>query len=300
MVVGLSFNQPKLCPNSIWNSSGITFADSSTIGASPQSIFVNSNNTVYAANFQNGHIQIWLKGSTSPTGTIITNSNRSHALFVTTAGDVYIDNYANYSIDVCLKNSTSCVFTLNMGIVCYSIFIDTNNSLYCSYRDSHKIIRRSINSSNNQITTVAGAGCPGYQSHLFYFPRGIFVTISFDLYVADTGNHRIQRFQAGQMNATTVTGREAPGTMQLSLPSEVVLDADGYLFITDSGHNRIIGSGPDGFRCVIGCTSGGGSGSNQLSYPQSMAFDSHGNIFVADTNNNRIQKFLLSSNICSK
>ncbi|CAF4380599.1 unnamed protein product, partial [Adineta steineri] len=73
----------------------------------------------------------------------------------------------------------------------------------------------------------------------------------------------------------------------------------GYLYISDCYDNRIIGSGPYGFRCLFGCTSVAGSSSNQLNYPRTFSFDSYGNLYVADQNNNRIQKFILASNSCS-
>ena len=147
---------------------------------------------------------------------------------------------------------------------------------------------------------VAGTGCAGFQPHLLFHQRGIFVTNNSELYVADTNNHRVQLFRAGQLNGTTIAGREALGTVQLRNPTAVMLDGDGYLFILDSGHYRVVGSGPYGFRCVMGCSNQTGSASDQLSNPQSMAFDSYGNIYVTDTNNNRVQKFLLSSSTCSK
>ena len=83
------------------------------------------------------------------------------------------------------------------------------------------------------------------------------------------------------------------GTFTLSCPTGIVLDADKYLFIVDSSNHRIIGSGPNGFRCLVGCLGTIGSASNQLNYPQSMAFDSYGNMFVTDQSNNRVQKFIL-------
>ena len=135
---------------------------------------------------------------------------------------------------------------------------------------------------------------------MLYSPLGIFVAINFDLYVADSCNFRVQLFRAGELNGTTVAGRGAPGTIQLNRPAAVTLDADGYLFIVDYNLASIIGSGPYGFRCVVGCTSSTGSDPNQLRNPRSMAFDSSGNIFVVDSDNSRVQKFALSLDSCSK
>ena len=298
---GVSFNQPKLCPNATWNPVAVTFAGNETVGKQPQTIFVNANNTVYTANFENGTIHVWAEGSTAPTGTILTNYTETRALFVSVTGDIYVDaGIPNKRVDVWRVDSSSSVSSLAVDDRCFSLFIDMNQSLYCSMQYSHKVIKRSLNISDTQVTTVAGAGCAGFQPHLLYYQRGIFVSASFDLYVADTNNHRVQLFRPGQLNATTVAGKEALGTAQLLNPAAVMLDGDGYLFILDCSHYRIVGSGPYGFRCVVGCTNGMGAASNQLSGSWSMAFDSHGNIFVTDTENARVQKFFLVSNTCSK
>ena len=131
-------------------------------------------------------------------------------------------------------------------------------------------------------------------------PRGIFVNTNFDLYVADRENHRIQRFPVGQYNGITMAGRGAAGTIDLHQPTGVFLDEDHYLFIVDSDNDRIIGSGPDGFRCVVGCSGTYGPASYQLGDPIYMAFDSYGNLYTTDNYNDRVQYFFLSTNSCSK
>ena len=120
------------------------------------------------------------------------------------------------------------------------------------------------------------------------------------LYVADSNNSRIQRFDFGQRNGTTVAINGLSSLIGLNYPTGVVVDGKGYLFIVDSGNNRIIGQGPNGFRCVAGCSNTSGMNNDQLSLPTSMGFDSYGNIFVADQNNSRIQRFDLATNSCSK
>ena len=297
----MSRSQPKLCPDATWNANGTTLVGNSTVGINPQTLFVDSNNTVYVSNYENGTVYMWSEGGTSPTVAIVTNYTRSNALFVSTVKDIYINTGSSCcKVDVWRENANSSFASLSIVTHCYGLFMVTNDSLYCSMRDSHQVINRSINSNNYQLTGVAGTGCAGHLPNMLQSPHGIFVTINFDLYVADTGNQRVQLFRAGQLNGITMAGIQTSGTVQLYNPMAVILDVDEYLFILDSGNHRIVGSGPNGFRCLIGCARIPGSAPDQLSGPLGMAFDRYGNIWVTDTGNGRIQKFDLSSNTCSK
>ena len=183
---------------------------------------------------------------------------------------------------------------------CRGLFIDTNNTLYCSTSNMNQVVARSLDNPRDSLRTVAGTGCVGPASDMLHSPRGIFVSLNFSLYVADYDNNRIQRFFPGQPNAVTVAGNGASGSITLHHPAAVVLDGNGFIFIGDTGNHRIIGSGSDGFRCVAGCSNASGSASDQLSSPQSISFDSYGNIWVGDTTNRRIQKFILTGNSCGK
>jgi sugar lactone lactonase YvrE len=150
------------------------------------------------------------------------------------------------------------------------------------------------------LIIVAGTGSAGSSSNELDFPYGIFVNTNFDLYVADTGNKRIQRFQSGEKNGTTVAGQGIPQNLQLNHPTNVVLDSDGYLFIADNGNHRIIRSGFDQFECIIGCTGQSGAASNELNQPYAIRFDSYGNLYVSDEQNDRIQKFTIVTDFCGK
>ena len=183
---------------------------------------------------------------------------------------------------------------------CSGLFIDINNDLYCSQYSLHQVVKKSLNDRTKSTFIAAETGCAGSASHMLNDPNGIFVTESLDLYVAEYGNNRVQLFRYGEMNGTTVAGSAAAGTITLSGPTGVAFDADGYLFILDGRNSRIVGSGPYGFRCLVGCSGSSGSASDRLSSPQGMSFDVEGNIFVADTGNTRIQKFMLSNNICGE
>jgi sugar lactone lactonase YvrE len=242
---------------------------------------------------------VWLEGNINPTRTISVNIDYSMSLFVTSVGDIYIDNGNYYGlVDKWSINTTSIAPAMYVTQSCSGLFVDINNTLYCSLANLNQVVTKSLDDSSNTLRIVVGTGCAGLAPDMLYSPNGIFVDINFNLYVSDSSNNRIQLFQSGQLNATTRAGYGAPGTITLFYPTSVVLDVDGYLFIVDRNNHRIIGSGPNGFQCVLGCSGASGSASNQLYYPQTMAFDSYGNIFVADTNNGRIQKFVLATNSC--
>jgi hypothetical protein len=165
----------------------------------------------------------------------------------------------------------------------------------------YQVVKRWLGDNATTLTTVAGTSSLGSSSNELNNPYGIFVDTNFDLYVADSGNSRIQLFLPGQLNATTVAGSGSLNTtITLNHPTGIVLDADKYLFIADYGNNRIVGSGPNGFQCIVGCSRLAGGAANQLNQPWSLSFDSYGNIFVTDRNNNRVQKFVLVTNSSGK
>jgi hypothetical protein len=300
-IVGLSYNQPKFCSSASWNPNAITFADNNTVGINPYGLFVNIDNTVYVADRSLNSILVWLQGNTNPTSTLSGGLANPFGIFASITGDIYIDNsYSNGQVDKWSPNGTGNIVTMYVNGRCYGVFVDIYDNLYCALNNFHEVVKRSFNDNANTSTIVAGNGTNGSASNMLNQPRGIFVEINFNLYVADCFNHRVQLFQAGQFNGTTIAGSGATGTITLAYPTDVVLDADGYLFISDTNNNRIVGSSPDGFRCIVGCLGTSGLASNQLNTPWSISFDSYGNIFVADAYNSRIQKFLLAPNSCGK
>ena len=222
--------------------------------------------------------------------------NETYGLFVTTNGDVYADNGLRGQVCKWTVNSTTSVSVMSVVGTCYSLFVDQNNSIYCSLSFSHIVIRRMANNAVNTTQVIAGTGVGGTTSNTLYFPFGIYVDENFSLYVADSVNDRIQLFTQGNLNAITLAGNGSNETITLNKPSGVTLDANGYLFIADTHNNRIVGSGPEGFRCIVGCSRISGPATDQLNLPWSLRFDTCGNIFVSDLYNHRIQKFSLITN----
>ncbi|CAF1300593.1 unnamed protein product, partial [Didymodactylos carnosus] len=292
-----SFNQPKFCPTAAWNPIGITFANQTTIGEKPRAIFINTNNTIYVYDEENKQLLVYHEGHINPTKINPINSSTPNSIFVTTNGDIYTDNDGVVLKWISNKNTSDTV--MNGISKCYGLFVDINDTLYCSMPRLHQVVRRWMNDSVMTPTIVAGTDKHGPALSELNLPLGIFVDVNFDLYVADCANNRVQLFQLGQSFGITVAGDGSLNpTISLSCPSGIVLDAQKYLFVVDVGNSRIIGSGPNGFRCLVGCR-GPGSQSHQLSFPMSLSFDRSGNMFVADEDNDRIQKYLLKKS-CGK
>ena len=264
-------------------------------------VFVTTNNTVYATAFGLASVLVWTEGSSNVTSALFGDLSYSHRIFVISVGDVYADDTVSHSRVAKWKlNTNNSVTIMNISGACGGIFIDIYDSFYCSHTWYHEVLKKPVHDYTNSPVLVAGNCAAGSATNMLYNPYGIFVDIDLNLYVADFGNNRIQRFRSGQLNATTLVGDGAPGTISIYNPIVVILDGIGYLFIAEYGNHRIIGSGPNGFRCVVGCTGINGTAANQLTNPRGLSFDSYGNLYVADAGNSRIQKFMLAKNSCGK
>ncbi|CAF1462736.1 unnamed protein product [Adineta steineri] len=281
LVLALSFNQPKFSSTATWDSNGITFADSSIVGVQPGAIFVNTNNTVYVTNGEDNTVLIWRDESINPTKIIHGNFTKPVSLFVTSNGDIYIDDgFENGRVQKWITETNTFATVMNVSSQCGGLFVDINDTLYCSMTVYHQVVKRLLNDTvmtSNRV--AAGTSSTGSAPNELAFPSGIFVDVNLDLYVAEWGNHRVQLFQPGKSNGITVAGITSLNpTITLSCPSGIILDNEKYLFIVDQLNRRIVGSGLNGFRCLVGCY-GWGSQSNQLDGPFSLSFDRSGNIF---------------------
>ncbi|TAE22699.1 MAG: hypothetical protein EAZ91_23250 [Cytophagales bacterium] len=146
-------------------------------------------------------------------------------------------------------------------------------------------------------TTVAGGNGDGPDANQLSSPTGLFVDANGAIYVADQGNHRIQKFLPNSTSETagiTVAGGNGPGSGpdQFENPTGVHVDVGGAIYVSDGYNNRVQ-------KWAAGATSGttvaGGNGAgpdaNQLETPYGLFVDASGAVYVADQYNNRIQKW---------
>jgi len=160
---------------------------------------------------------------------------------------------------------------------------------------SDSVLETSVATVETLGITVAGDEIAGSAPNELYYPWGVSVDGSGNVYVVDYYNNRIQKWAPGATSITTVAGTGVGGSApnQLYYPTGVFVDGSGNIFIADQSNNRIQ-------EWAAGATSGitvagtgvYGSGPDQLYYPQGVFVDGSGNIYVADMNNNRVQKWM--------
>ena len=229
-LVEVSYNAPKFSACATWNPNAITFADINQLNSSSLGLFIDRNNTLYASSFTLDSILVWTEGSSNITTRLFGTLSYSHSIFATTGGDVYADNgFVNHRLEKWAMNETDSTTIMNINGACGGLFIDINDSLYCSYTAYHQVWKKPVNGDSNSSVIIAGNGTIGAEPNTLSSPFGIFVSTDLSVYVADFGNNRIQLFRSGQINGITMAGKDAPGTIALATPIAVILDADGYI-----------------------------------------------------------------------
>jgi uncharacterized protein (TIGR02145 family)/gliding motility-associated-like protein len=150
---------------------------------------------------------------------------------------------------------------------------------------------------NTNGITVAGDVIAGTTSNRLSNPNAVFVDSIGNFYVADMGNHRIQKFTPGSTIGITVAGGNGAGSssIQLNKPTAVYLDKQGYLYVTDYNNQRVQKFPPNSISTTPGVTVAGGNGpgstSTRLNNPTGLCIDTLNYLYVSDAANNRIQRF---------
>jgi sugar lactone lactonase YvrE len=130
-------------------------------------------------------------------------------------------------------------------------------------------------------------GTAGSGNGQFNDPAGVAVDGSGFVYVADTGNNRVQKFTtAGAYVAQW--GGLGSGNGQFSGPFGITV-AGGVVYVVDTGNQRVQYFNTSGG--YLGQWGGAGSGNGTFSQPLCVAVDPSGNVYVTDYNLNLVQKF---------
>ncbi|MBS1602736.1 MAG: DUF839 domain-containing protein, partial [Bacteroidetes bacterium] len=167
-------------------------------------------------------------------------------------------------------------------------------------------------SASGTISTIAGNGTQGFSgdggiatSAQLWYPLGIAIDGSGNLYVVDLFNNRIRKITTGGI-ITTFAGNGTAGfggdggaatSAQLNQPEGVAIDGAGNVYIADTYNHRIrqvsvggiintyAGTGVEGFS-----GDGGPAARAQLGLPNTFSIDGFGNLYITDQGNADIRK----------
>ncbi len=166
-----------------------------------------------------------------------------------------------------------------------------DGSAYVADSRNHRILHFSASGELLQgWGTFADASAGQAPGGTFNEPWGVAVGPDGSVYVADTWNHRIQKFSAtGEF--ITMWGAFGQGESPTSFwgPRGVAVDSKGHVFVSDTGNKRIVVF--DGNGNYITQIGGAGFDIGQFDEPVGVAVDKAGNLYVADTWNQRVQVF---------
>ncbi|HXM43767.1 MAG TPA: choice-of-anchor D domain-containing protein [Bryobacteraceae bacterium] len=237
-------------------------------------------------------------------------------------GNIYIADAANCAIrEVSTSGIIStfaggdgCGFSGNGGPAIgaqlyypFGVFVDSQNNVYIA--DTQNCLVRKV--TGGIISTFAGGGGCAFSGDggpandaALNNPEAVTADAAGNVYIADTNNHRIRMVAASTGIISTVAGDGNPGftgdgvATQNSLytPQDVKADANGNIFIADTGNQRLRWVTPAGLMTTFaGNGTAGFSGDGALAInaelynPTGIFEDASGNFVVADDYNNRVR-----------
>ncbi|CAF1226061.1 unnamed protein product [Rotaria sordida] len=110
---------------------------------------------------------------------------------------------------------------------------------------------------------------------------------------------RVQKWLAGASTGTTVAGQGSGvagmTSNSLDMPSGILLDSSGNIYVADTKNNRIQYwfQGASSGMTIAGITGSAGSGNNELTNPYGIARDpSSGTLYIADQSNHRVMSYI--------
>ncbi|CAF3236743.1 unnamed protein product [Rotaria socialis] len=302
--------QVNIPANATWVQNGVTIAEGSKEEGNdtnqlrnPFGIFVDDDQTVVVADYENHRIMQWKNGNTT-NGQVVAGgkSNETGLNQLQYPTDVLIDKETD-SLIICDRGNQQVVrWSRRSGttqgkilidnIDCWGLVMDERRYLYLSDYVKHEVKRYQLDEKNGIL--VAGGNGEGDELNQLKFPTYLFVDRQQNVYVSDNENHRVMKWNKGAKEGIVVAGGEGLGNAltQLNSPNGLFVDTLGTLYVADTFNHRVMRLTQEAKQgTVVAGGNGEGTEANQFNVPIGLSFDRHGNLYVGDHWNNRVQRF---------
>lgn len=179
------------------------------------------------------------------------------------------------------------------------IALAPDGSFYVADTGNSRIVR--FDSSGNMLDSWGSRTPDGElppSAGTFLEPWGIAVDPQGNVYVADTWNHRIQKFDANGnfKKEWGVLGQQSDGTASLWGPRGIAVSPDGRVYVTDTGNKRVVVFDPNGkFLQQFPAEE-----DVWLDEPVGIAIGNDGLVYVADTWNMQVVVFSAAGGFVTK
>jgi gliding motility-associated-like protein len=265
----------------------------------PKSYVINNPITPLSPTNTGGAVPATIYGQVS---TVAGNFNIVTGVAVDASGNIYVEDYGNNQIKKITTGGTISVFAGNGSsglingpgsIASFNdpdgLVADAAGNIYVG-DEANNVIRKITPAGS--VVTLAGNGSAGSADGTgtaasFYFPRGLAVDATGNVYVADQVNNLIRKVTALGV-VTTIAGNTVGGfadgtgtAASFNSPMGVGLDLAGNLYVADAGNNAIRKITPAG---VVSTFAKG------LNYPREIRVDGTGNFYETDENSNTIKR----------
>ncbi|MDR2675521.1 MAG: immunoglobulin domain-containing protein, partial [Opitutaceae bacterium] len=235
-------------------------------------------------------------------------------LAVDAAGDVYVANAGGGTVRKLAFSGTQ-VTTLaltdaagtvsDLFIKPSGIAVAGTGTIYIADTGDHVIYKFPEGGSLDTLTVLAGlSGSAGYADTaggagaLFNAPGGLALDSSQqNLYVADTGNHRIRKITLAGGTVSTV----AADADCFNAPLAVAVDQNDNIYVADSGNDVVRIITPDGgISTLAGAVGEGGARDGareaaRFNQPSALVLDASGMLYVLDAASDTVRKLTIQN-----